>query len=116
MISPRIFHSDEFIQISVGEPIRSVITESPDAVVVLWYLMPNQSIKPHIHPSGQDTWTIQSGRGEYILDAEGHTKPIELGEIVIAHRGQVHGVINIGNEPLQFISIVTPSNAGFDPL
>ncbi len=44
MISPRIFDNVEFVQTSDGEPIRSIVTESPDAVVVMWYLMPGQQI------------------------------------------------------------------------
>lgn len=113
MIASRIFHTSEFIQSSEGEPIRSIVTESTDAVVVMWYLMPNQQINPHIHPSGQDTWIVLSGRGEYILDAEGKTMPIASGQIVVAHTGQVHGVVNTGNEPLQFVSVVAPQDAGF---
>jgi quercetin dioxygenase-like cupin family protein len=116
MIPSRIFNTSEFVQIADGEPIRSVVTESPDAVVVMWYLMPGQQISPHIHPFGQDTWTILSGNGEYILDAEGTTMPISSGQIVVAHKEQIHGVINNGDEPLQFVSVVAPQDAGFELL
>ncbi|MGB3206290.1 MAG: cupin domain-containing protein [Crinalium sp.] len=116
MTLSRIFNTTEFIQLSDGEPVRSVVTESPDAVVVMWYLLPGQQISPHIHPSGQDTWIVLSGSGEYILDAEGATTPISSGQIVVAHIGQVHGVVNSGYKPLQFVSVVAPQNAGFEPL
>jgi quercetin dioxygenase-like cupin family protein len=116
MKSLRLFEYADFIQISDGEPIRAIVTESPDAVVVMWYLMPGQEIYPHVHPDGQDTWIVLSGIGEYILDAEGKTMPITSGQIVVAHTGQVHGVINKGNEPLQFVSVVAPQNAGFEQL
>lgn len=116
MILSRIFNSAEFVQKSDAEPIRSVVTESPDAVVVMWCVLPGQNISPHVHPSGQDTWIILSGNGEYILDAEGTTKPISSGQIVVAHTGQVHGVINKGSEPLQFVSVVAPQDAGYQPL
>lgn len=112
----RIFNSTQFFQPTDGEPIRSVITESKDAVIVAWYLKPGQKILPHIHPHGQDTWTILSGSGDYYLDTVGTTKLIVAGDVVIAPTGNVHGVLNSGNEPLIFISVVSPAEAGYQLL
>jgi quercetin dioxygenase-like cupin family protein len=109
----RIYKGTDFFQPADGEPIRSVITESKEAAVVAWYIKPGQEICPHIHPHGQDTWTILSGEGEYYLDSTGAKKPIFAGDVVIAHTGCVHGVFNNGNEPLIFISVVSPSDAGY---
>jgi quercetin dioxygenase-like cupin family protein len=113
MINSRIFNSAKFFRETDGEPIRSVVTESPDAFVVAWYIKPNQKISPHLHPNGQDTWTIISGKGEYYLDKTGTTQPIVAGDVVVAHTGSVHGVFNNGNEPLVFISVVCPATAGY---
>lgn len=113
MTATRIFHNSEFLQPTDGEPIRSVITESNDAVVVAWYIKPGQEIAPHIHPNGQDTWTILAGRGDYFLDQNGTTKPISPGDVVVAYTGCVHGVCNSGDEPLIFISVVSPADAGY---
>lgn len=113
MSTTRIFNSAQFFQPTDGEPIRSVVTESKDSVVVAWYIKPGQKILPHIHPHGQDTWTILSGVGEYYLDAAGTTKLIVTGDIVVAPTGCVHGVFNSGNEPLVFISVVSPAEAGY---
>jgi quercetin dioxygenase-like cupin family protein len=76
MNTDRIFQSSQFMQPTDGEPIRSVVTESKDAVVVAWHIQPGQEIPAHIHPNGQDTWTILSGTGDYYLDQSGATKPI----------------------------------------
>jgi quercetin dioxygenase-like cupin family protein len=115
MNANRIFPSSKFFQPTTeGEPIRSVITESPAATIVAWYLQPHQSIAAHIHPHGQDTWTILAGQGEYYLDRSGATKPISTGDVVIAPTGSVHGVFNHGDEPLIFISVVSPSTAGYE--
>jgi len=65
MSTTRIFNSSKFFQPTDGEPIRSVVTESEDAVVVAWYIKPGQEIPAHIHPNGQDTWTVLTGKGEY---------------------------------------------------
>lgn len=110
----RIFHSAAFFQPAVGEPIRAVITESPEAVVVAWHVNPDQRIEAHVHPHGQDTWTILSGEGEYVLDATGTSRPIRAGDVVLAHTGCVHGVHNTGTEPLRFISVVSPAQAGYE--
>jgi quercetin dioxygenase-like cupin family protein len=114
MTDNRIFDSAKFIQPSDGEPIRSVISESPESTVVVWYIQPQQSIPAHIHPQGQDTWTILSGQGEYFLDRAGTTKSIVKGDVAIAPTGSVHGVFNNSNEPLIFISVVSPSTAGYE--
>jgi quercetin dioxygenase-like cupin family protein len=109
----RIFPSQAFFQPGEGEPIRSVVSESPEAVVVAWYIQPGQEIAAHIHPQGQDTWTILSGQGDYYLDTAGNRTPIQSGDIVVAPTGCVHGVINTGDKPLMFISVVSPANAGY---
>jgi quercetin dioxygenase-like cupin family protein len=109
----RIFKSSEFFQPTADEPIRSVVTESKEATIVAWYINPGQEIYAHIHPNGQDTWTILSGTGEYYLDNLGNRRTLVVGDVAIAPIGSVHGVINQGNEPLIFISVVTPSEAGY---
>ena len=116
MSAPRIFNSSEFFQPVDGEPIRSVVTESKDAVVVAWYVKPGQEIPAHLHPDGQDTWTVLSGEGTYYLDREGTTKAIVAGDIAIAPIGCVHGVLNHGDQPLVFISVVSPAEAGYQRL
>lgn len=113
MSTTRIFNSSEFFQPTDAEPIRSVVTESTDAVVVAWYIKPGQEIPAHRHPNGQDTWTILAGKGAYYLDQAGTTKPIVAGDVAIAQIGCVHGVFNNGNEPLIFISVVSPAEAGY---
>jgi quercetin dioxygenase-like cupin family protein len=114
MTDNRIFHSADFLQPINGEPIRSVISESPESTIVAWYIQPQQSIPAHIHPQGQDTWTILAGQGEYYLDRAGTTRSIVKGDVVIAPTGSVHGVSNNSNEPLIFISVVSPSTAGYE--
>lgn len=109
----RIFNSANFFQPTDGEPIRSVVTESKDAVVVAWYIQPGQTIPAHIHPNGQDTWTVLSGSGDYYLDLAGTTQPITAGDVVVAQTGCVHGVCNNSSEPLVFISVVSPADAGY---
>jgi quercetin dioxygenase-like cupin family protein len=115
MSAERLYFVAQFQQPADGEPIRSVITESVDSAVVAWVVKPGQRISPHIHPNGQDTWTILSGTGLYQLDAEGTTERIGPGVVVVAHRGEVHGVYNDGTESLEFVSVVAPAASGYEP-
>jgi quercetin dioxygenase-like cupin family protein len=113
MNATRIFESSRFFRPADGEPIRSVISESKDAVIVAWYIKPGQETRAHVHPAGQDTWTILAGTGEYYLDGSGTTKSIKPGDVVIAHTGEVHGVLNNGDGPLMIVSVVSPADAGY---
>jgi quercetin dioxygenase-like cupin family protein len=112
----RIFDSRAFLQPADDEPIRSVVTESKDAVVVAWHVKPGQSIKAHVHPNGQDTWTVLEGTGLYQTDSEGNRYRLNAGDIAVARTGNVHGVQNHGAEPLIFISVVCPVDAGYELL
>ncbi|MGZ5058311.1 MAG: cupin domain-containing protein [Methylobacter sp.] len=113
MPTPRILNSTVFFHPTDGEPKRSVVTRSKDAVVVAWHIKQGQKIPLHIHPQGQDTWTILSGKGHYHLDNNGTTRPIIAGDVVVAHTGEIHGVFNDSPEPLVFISVVSPADAGY---
>lgn len=101
------------MQPAEGEPLRSVVTQTAEAVVVAWHVKPGQAIPAHVHPQGQDTWTVLAGGGEYQLDEAGATRPIVAGDVVVAPTGCVHGVRNNGAVPLLIISVVTPAEAGY---
>ncbi len=116
MTTPRILNSSAFFQPTDDEPIRSVVSQSKDAVVVAWYIKQGQKIPLHVHPQGQDTWTILTGKGHYYLDNNGTTRPIMAGDVVVAHTGEIHGVYNENPEPLAFISVVSPADAGYHPI
>lgn len=113
MSSQRVFKSSEHMQVSDGEPIRSVVQESEHSVIVAWHLEPGQTIAAHVHPQGQDTWTILSGHGEYQIDEQGNTVRVTPGDVVVAKQGQVHGVTCTSSEALRFISVVAPIDAGY---
>lgn len=116
MSETRVFEIAAFQLPSAGEPLRTVISETPDATVVSWFVLPGQRIAAHIHPQGQDSWTLLSGGGDYQTDAAGSCVPIAAGQVVVARRGQVHGVVNTGAVPLAFVSVVCPGEAGYEPL
>jgi len=116
MSQDRFLWFTEYLQPADAEPIRSFITESAEAAVVAWYAKPGQSISAHVQPDGQDTWTILSGCGEYRVNVNGESMAIAKGDVLVAHRGEVHGVLGTGQEPLVSISVVSPASSGFEPV
>lgn len=116
MSTERVFHVQEHLQPSDGEPIRSVVHATEEAAVVAWTVKPGQRISPHTHPSGQDTWTVLAGEGEYQVDSAGRTQWVQAGDVVVAPKGAVHGVRNTGSQPLIILSVVSPALSGYEPL
>jgi quercetin dioxygenase-like cupin family protein len=112
----RVFRITKHLQPNDGEPIRSVVHQTEDAAIVAWTVKPGQRISPHVHPSGQDTWTVIAGEGDYQIDASGRTLRITAGDIAVAPAGAVHGVLNTGSQALVLVSVVSPALSGFDPL
>jgi quercetin dioxygenase-like cupin family protein len=51
---------------------------------------------------------------EYYLDRLGTTQSIVAGDVVVAPIGSIHGVFNNGDEPLLFMSVVSPADAGYE--
>jgi quercetin dioxygenase-like cupin family protein len=116
MSTQRVFKVADHLQANDGEPIRSVVHATDDAAIVAWTVKSGQRVSPHVHPSGQDTWTILAGDGEYPLDAAGQTGSMAAGDVVVAPAGAVHGVLNTGARALVFVSVVSPALSGFEPL
>jgi quercetin dioxygenase-like cupin family protein len=70
-------------------------------------------IAAHVHPHGQDTWTVLSGSAGY-YQGSGVVTKLQAGEIAVAKPGQVHGAMNTDSkESFIFVSVVAPGNAGF---
>ena len=112
----RIFSVSEFAHptdSADSEPVRSVLLETEESVIIVWYVSPGQEIAAHIHPHGQDTWTVLSGSADYCQGNNVVTK-LKTGEIAVAKPGQVHGAMNTDPEtPFIFVSVVAPGSAGF---
>ena len=110
----RIFDIVDFIQPSPDTPIRSVMRETPDSVVVVWHARPGQEIAPHLHPAGQDTWIVISGCADY-FQGNGVCRPLSKGQVAVARPGEVHGALNVGDEGFVFVSVVSSNAAGYEP-
>lgn len=111
-IESRVFSVADYVRPSEDEPIRSVVLETAESVIVVWHVRPGQEITAHVHPNGQDTWTVLSGVAEY-FQGNGVVRAVKAHEIAVAMPGQVHGARNIGTEPFVFVSVVASGNAGY---
>ena len=109
----RIFSIADYIRPSDGEPLRSVVLQTDEAAIVVWHVAPGQEIAAHVHPHGQDTWTVIAGAAEYYKGG-GAVARLQAGEIAVAKPGQVHGAKNASAEPFIFVSVVASGNAGYE--
>lgn len=112
--SSRIHSIAAHVRPSSGDPIRSVVLETESAAVVVWHAHPGQEIAPHVHPRGQDTWTVIAGEAEY-YQGDGVVSRLAAGDIAIAQPMQVHGARNTGAMPFIFVSVVSSGDAGYMP-
>lgn len=97
-------------------PVRRILSESVEQVVVAWQIEPGQRLQAHRHPAGQDTWIVLEGEGLYQSDEAGTRTQVRAGQVVIAPPGAVHGLENTGDVPFKFLSVVSPAEAGYVPL
>lgn len=116
MSAQRVFSVRDHLQPNDGEPIRSVVHATDEAAVVAWTVQPGQRLGPHVHPGGQDTWTVLEGEGDYQLDGAGQVQHIRAGDVVVAPKGAVHGVLGTGARPLVILSVVSPALSGYEPV
>lgn len=68
-------------------------------------LMPGNSVGFHKHTDNEEIYVFLSGQGTFYDNDE---KPTQVGpgDMTITTRGQSHGLVNTGNEPLKFLAVV----------
>jgi mannose-6-phosphate isomerase-like protein (cupin superfamily) len=59
----------------------------------------------HKHPEDEEIYFIVQGSGIY-QDNEKAEHPVSVGDMTVCPKGQCHGIINNGTEPLVFIGII----------
>lgn len=65
---------------------------------------PGASIGVHRHEGDSEAYYILSGRGRYTDD--GRTFEVQAGDLAVVDDGHLHGIENIGDEPLEFIALI----------
>jgi len=82
-----------------SESVRVTITEV--------HLEPGASQPRHTHNSSEQIWYAVKGEGTLLLADEG-TASFTAGDVVRFADGDVHGLLNSGNEEFVYISVTSP--------
>lgn len=89
-------------------PWRIRVMADPTMRVVLIGWVPGFVSIPHHHPHATETFQVLSGRLGFRLDDRAELA-LGRGDIAIARRGEVHGLVVLGDEPLVFLATVSPN-------
>ena len=66
-------------------------------------LDPEKSFEPHTHPDCEEIYYFLSGKGE--MNVAGEEFIVKEGDCILVEMHESHGLKNIGNEILRFITI-----------
>ena len=67
-------------------------------------LAPGRSIGEHTHEGDNEIFYILSGTGMY--NDNGNLVRLHPGDTTICNNGELHGMVNDGDEPLEFIALI----------
>ena len=67
-------------------------------------LAPGRSIGEHTHTGDNEIFYVLKGSGLY--NDNGNKVRIYPGDTLICNDGEMHGVVNDGDEPLEFIALI----------
>ena len=85
---------------------RDKATKDQAIKEVSWLtLLPGASIGYHQHVTNEDTYIIVSGTGVF-KDKDGKDVPVKAGDVTIVRKGESHGLVNSGKEPLVFVDVI----------
>ena len=68
------------------------------------FLAPGNSIGEHAHEGDNEIYYILSGTGMY--NDNGTMVRVNPGDATFCNSGEMHGLVNDGTEPLEFIALV----------
>ena len=94
----------------VGEVEMQKICESTDELFGKgrlfnrMILAPGNSIGKHTHEGDNEIFYFLSGVGEY--DDNGTVVSVSAGDTVVCKDGEMHGLVNTGDVPLEFIALI----------
>ncbi|MDR1733209.1 MAG: cupin domain-containing protein [Synergistaceae bacterium] len=78
---------------------------SPFQVVAHQTLPPGSSLGYHQHTDNEELYVILSGKGTF-YDEGKVAKTVGPGDMTLTLKGQSHGLVNTGSEPLVFLAVI----------
>ena len=89
---------------SPSRPATAILIDSPDARLVVFRILPGQSVAPHHNPS---TVMITVLQGEGLLSGKDGERRCTAGEMVTYEPGETHGMRATDVE-LHLLALITP--------
>jgi len=68
-------------------------------------LSPGSAVGVHTHHNDEEIYIIVSGRGLYTKN-DGGTEEVFPGDMTLTRKGESHGILNNGDEPLVFTAVI----------
>ena len=93
-----------------GETEMHLIAESVDELYGkrrlfnLMVIEPGNSIGEHKHEGDNEIFYFLSGKGQY--NDNGTIVEVGPGDTTVCNDGEMHGLVNIGDEPLKLIALI----------
>ncbi|GHS94620.1 cupin [Synergistales bacterium] len=78
---------------------------SPFQVVAHQILQPGSGLGYHQHTENEELYYIVSGHGTF-TDNDKSEKQVGPGDFTLTLKGESHGLINTGSEPLAFVAVI----------
>jgi quercetin dioxygenase-like cupin family protein len=112
MMNPRIFTLESYVRFSDKSATVTEFIQTENSSIAIWGVKPGQTVQAHSHPDGQDTWIMLRGTLTYYL-GNGQSQRLNLGEVAIADKNQIHGAVNEDSEEAVFVSIYSAPQIGY---
>ena len=82
---------------------------APEASVTITRVTmdPNSVSKRHAHSRSEQIWIVERGSGTLLM-GEKNQAELRTGDIIRTPPGDIHGIVNTGNEPLVYLAITAP--------
>lgn len=87
------------------------IFSGKDMTSEVYYFKPEQVLKIHKHPNGEQIFFFLKGNGTMIIEEKEH--PVSAGDTIFIEANQWHSIVNGDNEEMVAVQ-VTKVNAGAD--
>ncbi len=87
---------------------RHVLYTGEHLQLVVMSLKAGQDIGDEVHPSRDQFFRIEKGKGKIVID--GKSRKVEAGGAIVVPAGARHNLINTGTKPLKLYTLYGPPN------
>ncbi len=96
----------DHVGVREGKPFKYTFFESERLLTGLNSLQPGQEQPIHDHAEQDKFYLVLAGSGLFTVGDE--QRRCMAGELILAPAGVPHGVVNQGDDPLTFLTVIAP--------